>query len=173
MGILLPILPKSVRWGAVITIAGFIFYVSVVTMPPEVVVVDDGGSGDTTTVAVDTNRGADGTNIFSVIEDIFEDIIGFTWDQWQHFAAYGALAYALAYALVDWEFRGRVAAVFVILAVTAFGLSIELLQHVVPERSFDVEDVIANAIGAVSVLVWFALLPSFEPRALGDILNWK
>jgi len=33
-----PLLPKWIRWAAVLGLAGFIFYVSIVTVPPETVV---------------------------------------------------------------------------------------------------------------------------------------
>ncbi len=38
MGIRVPLLPRWLRWGAVAGLAAFIFYVSIVTAPPETVI---------------------------------------------------------------------------------------------------------------------------------------
>lgn len=38
MSIRLPLLPRAVRWAVVAVLAGFVFYVSIVTVPPETAV---------------------------------------------------------------------------------------------------------------------------------------
>ena len=123
----LPLLPPWVRWVGVAAVAGLIFYLSVVTAPPEQPVVDP------------------------------PDWIPL--DKWRHFLAYAAFGGSLAYATADWDWpRWRLVALVVGVAVL-YGLGIEAIQGMLPERYFGLGDATANAIGGLLVLPWFAVRP--------------
>lgn len=78
-------------------------------------------------------------------------------DKWRHFLAYGALAAALLYALLDAERPvGHVLAVVVGVAV-CYGIGIELWQSTIPNRYFSLGDAYANAIGSLLVCPWYLL----------------
>lgn len=77
-------------------------------------------------------------------------------DKWLHALAYAGLAGALLYALARAD--PRALAVAVALAA-GYGLGIEAVQAVLPERSFDLADAAANAVGAVAAAAgWRAVL---------------
>lgn len=132
MRVPVPLLPRPVRWLGVAGLLGFLFYVSVVTVPPE--------------TAVDTYRLS------------FVDVA-----HWRHFVAYGTLAYALAYATVDWELTRWKQAAFVVAFASLYGLGIEVGQYFTPHRNFDATDVVANTLGASLVLPWYLLWPHVRP----------
>ncbi|MGM0592661.1 MAG: VanZ family protein [Halobacteriota archaeon] len=75
-------------------------------------------------------------------------------DKWLHAAAYGTLAVGVAYAV---RARRRDAIVTAVVVTVAFSTGIELVQVVVPTRSFDTADLVANAVGALSGGVCWAL----------------
>ncbi|MCU4926490.1 VanZ family protein [Halobacteria archaeon AArc-dxtr1] len=87
---------------------------------------------------------------------------------WRHFVAYAALSGALAYAIDDWERRRWQQALLVIAVATLYGAGIEVAQYADPERHFDVLDILVNALGASTVLGWYAVRPSLEARSLGE-----
>jgi VanZ family protein len=147
MTVVLPLLPRWVRWLGVVTVAGFLFYTSVVTVPPEVSVQQGG-------------------------QDVFRslaDITGFAQAQWRHFLAYGALSCALAYATDHWETAPWSRALVVIALAALYGLGIELIQPFA-QRTFDVRDIAANTLGATLVLPWFLLRQSIELRPLRELI---
>lgn len=85
-----------------------------------------------------------------------ETLLGFFLDKWLHFAAYAAFAGALGYARLapgerlDW--RGLA---LVLLAAAGYGVGIELVQALLPERAFSLADMVANGIGAaLGTLPW-------------------
>jgi VanZ family protein len=131
-----PLLPWWVRWVAVTGLALFIFYVSIVAVPPE-------------TVVDQTNPG-----------DLDQFNLGI--DKWRHFVAYAVFGYALAYATADWELETRSLAVAVILTVLLYGIGIEYWQSLIPERYFSAGDAYANALGALLVVPWYLLRPYVE-----------
>jgi VanZ family protein len=131
MRLRLPLLPWWLRWAAVAGLAAFIFYTSIVTVPPE-------------TVVDQTNPGG---------LDAFE--LGL--DKWRHFLAYATFGYALAYATTDWEVETRRLAALVLVATVLYGVGIEFGQSQIPERYFSMNDAYANAFGAVLVVPWYAL----------------
>jgi hypothetical protein len=71
VGLRLPLLPWWVRWAAVAGLAAFIFYASIVTVPPETVL-DQVRPGPEALLPL---------------------------DKWRHFLAYATFGYALAYQL--------------------------------------------------------------------------
>jgi VanZ family protein len=78
-------------------------------------------------------------------------------DKWLHAAAYAGLAGTLAVALAPGWRPKRVAGLALILAV-AYGVGIEFAQAPLPERSFSVVDMAADAVGAgVGVVGWRVL----------------
>ena len=150
MRVVVPLLPKSLRWTGVGAVAAFIFDASVLTDPP--------------TIAAEGIVG--GEDIFRVLTDT----VGFAQSQWRHFAAYGALAYALAYAVErgspDDDWRRWQYALLVIGAAVLYGIGIECVQYFTPERVFDVRDMVANTLGALLVLPWYAVRPRVEVKPL-------
>ena len=156
MRVVVPLLPKSLRWTAVVGVAAFIFYASVLTDPP--------------TIAAEGIVG--GEDIFRVLTDT----VGFAQSQWRHFAAYGVLAYALAYGVErgspdasespDDDWRRWQYALLVIGAAVLYGIGIECVQYFTPERVFDVRDMVANTLGALLVLPWYAVRPRVEVKPL-------
>ncbi|QSG05659.1 VanZ family protein [Halapricum desulfuricans] len=83
-------------------------------------------------------------------------------DKWRHFLAYGALAYALAYATADWERRAGRLAALVVAATVLYGIGIELGQSLTPDRHFSVLDAYADVFGAALVLPWYLLSRRLE-----------
>jgi len=131
-----PLLPWWLRWTFVAGLAAFIFYVSIVTAPPETVV-DQAKPG---------------------VSDLFEIQL----DKWRHFVAYAALGYALAYATTDWDLDRRTLAALVILTTIVYGVGIEFGQSQIPDRYFSVGDASANALGGVLVVPWYLLRTRIE-----------
>lgn len=134
MDVRAPLLPAWLRWLAVLAVAGFVAYVSLVTVPPETV--------------VDQLRPGP------------PDLIPL--DKWRHFVAYAAVAYALAYATTDWDVRVLALAVAVVTATVVYGVGIEVGQSFLPARYFSVDDAYANALGGVLVLPWYVVRPYLE-----------
>jgi VanZ family protein len=132
MDLRVPLLPWWVRWTVVAGLAAFIFYVSIVTVPPETV--------------VDQVKPSD----------------AFQRDKWRHFVAYAALGYALAYATTDWDLDGRTLAAVVLLTTVVYGVGIEFGQSLLPSRYFSVADGVANALGGTLVLPWYLLRSRVE-----------
>jgi len=77
------------------------------------------------------------------------------WDKRLHFAAYAVFAPSLAYATVDYRERPHFRGVAVFCVAVGFGLCIEILQGLVPYRYFGWGDMLANALGASLVSLWF------------------
>jgi len=146
MKIPVPLLPRIVRWSAVVAVAGFLIYNSIITVPPE--------------TAVDA--------AFETGQDTFiPDFIGL--DKWRHFLAYGTLAYTVAYAVEHWGRDLKYLAAFVFITVAIFGIGIEIGQYFIEFRYFDINDIIANMVGASLVLPWFALRPYLDVRPIGEL----
>jgi VanZ family protein len=90
---------------------------------------------------------------FSVLEPPSDGvqvvIFGVGLDKWLHVLAYATLAGALGYAgLATGERLDRRALALVCLGAVAYGVGIELVQAMLPERGFSVVDMVANGIGA-------------------------
>lgn len=125
-----------------VAIGGFIFYASVLTVPPETVV--------------------------DAVKPGPPELIQL--DKWRHFVAYGAFGGALAYATSDWEVRKRYVAVLVVGVTVLYGVGIEFWQSFLPERYFSVDDAYANALGGVLVTPWYLVRSRVEFVAVGDLL---
>lgn len=169
MDVPVPVLPSPVRWLAVLCVMGFIFYVSIITVPPEIVV---DGDGNGVSVSPESGSGGadEGTDVFELLEGGFDDIVNFTQAQWRHVVAYGVLAYALAYATVDWPWNRWQRAVFVVGSVAVYGLGIEIAQQFTAARQFEVGDVVANTLGACLVLPWYVVRPSVRVVDVRELL---
>jgi VanZ family protein len=146
MRVVLPLVPKALRWAGVVAVAAFIFYASVLTDPP----------------AVASESVTGGEDVFRVLTET----VGFAQDQWRHFAAYGTLGAALAYAVADWGRERWQRALVVVGVAVLYGLGVECTQYFIPERAFDVRDIVANTLGAVLVLPWYLVCPAVERRPL-------
>ena len=77
---------------------------------------------------------------------------------WLHAIGYAGLAFVLAYALQtsprpDWQILCVVFAF-----ATAYGAGIELIQSTLAYRSFDVGDILVNALGAAVAVTGWKLL---------------
>ena len=81
-------------------------------------------------------------------------------DKVAHFIAYGSMTFWFAML-----FRGRARQLGVALAFAAMGVGIEYLQRMTGYRTFDVDDMIANGIGAA---LGFGLVQT----PLGRALDW-
>lgn len=79
------------------------------------------------------------------------------WDKHLHFAAYAGLALSLAYATVRLRDRPFRRALVVFGGALLVGAGVELLQGTMPARYFGWGDLLANALGAALVGVWFLL----------------
>jgi VanZ family protein len=96
------------------------------------------------------------------IEDI--DIVAHQ-DKLVHFAQYFILAFLTFLALVrgtrrerSWQLQTT------IVSVVAYGILLEVLQMAVPERSVDILDIVANAVGSVAGA--YVAQAALEPVAL-------
>ena len=96
------------------------------------------------------------------------DPVFFALDKWRHFLAYGVLGWTLAYATADWQRPRWALALGVVGVVTGYGLGIEGLQALQPDRYFTLGDATANAIGGLLVLPWFALRPYVDLVAVPE-----
>ena len=79
------------------------------------------------------------------------------WDKQLHFAAYGVLSLALAYATTEYRRRVWVRAGVVIVAVVVFGGLVELLQGFVPHRYPSALDFLSNVLGVILASAWFLI----------------
>ncbi|WP_134671392.1 VanZ family protein [Halorussus marinus] len=77
-------------------------------------------------------------------------------DKWLHGLGYAALAAALASALAA-DRSALVAALLAAAIAVAYGVGIEFVQASIPERSFSVGDMAADAVGAVLAVVCWRL----------------
>jgi VanZ family protein len=84
-------------------------------------------------------------------------------DKWRHFVAYAGLGGSLAYATADWDWSDRRLAAVVLAVTVCYGFGIETVQALLPHRYFGWDDVVANVLGALLVLPWFALRPYVDP----------
>lgn len=116
----IPVLPGFARWAAVVLVAGFVFYTSIVTTPPSDPIVPTPGPPDLLPL-----------------------------DKWRHFLAYGGLAVGLWYATLDWDRRTTYVALFVLGIPIAYGVGLEVWQSFVPNRYFSVDDAYANLLGSL------------------------
>jgi len=133
--------PVWVRWLLVVGIAGFIFYVSVITVPPE--------------TAVDGAKPTDWIPL----------------DKWRHFLAYAAFGFTLAYATTDWDLDERKLVALVVGTTIVYGVGIEFAQSLVPDRYFSMGDAYANAFGGVLVVPWYLVSPYLDFVPLGTLLE--
>lgn len=141
----LPLAPRALRYGAVALVAGYILYASLLD-PPATGPVRYGPFG----------------------------VLGI--DKWLHALAYGGLATVVGYALAPRTVPGvrrsrrevlRWLAVCVALAV-GFGLAVEVAQYGLPERTFDLADLAANATGAlVTTSAWYLVSRFVHVRRVG------
>lgn len=82
-------------------------------------------------------------------------------DKFVHFAAYGSMAFWFAML-----FGGRYRQLGIAIAFAAMGVAIEFLQGLTDYRSFEVADMVANAIGAA--LGW-----GLAQTPLKSALDWS
>ncbi|GAB7008077.1 VanZ family protein [Halorubrum trueperi] len=82
----------------------------------------------------------------------------FPYSDWLHFLAYACLAVMLAYALHDARLSDWQVFVLVLMCAVGYGVGIELLQSRLPSRTFAIEDMGVNAVGAAVAVVCWRLL---------------
>ncbi|CCQ34177.1 VanZ family protein [Halorhabdus tiamatea SARL4B] len=79
----------------------------------------------------------------------------FTRAIWLHAFGYAFLSLTLLYALLDTPDGPTVSPLVVPVIVVAYGTLLELVQLLIPYRTFAVGDILADAVGAVAVVaVW-------------------
>ena len=81
-------------------------------------------------------------------------------DKIAHFIAYGSMSFWFATL-----FRGRVRQLVIAIAFAAMGVAIEFLQGLTDYRTFEVADMVANAVGAA--LGW-----GLAQTPLRNALDW-
>lgn len=131
----LPLIPRWMRWAGVVAVAGFIFYTSIVALPP---------SPDKAVVPGKPSP--------------------VPLDKWRHFLAYAALAGSLVYATVDLDRPARHRLVLVVGVAVLYGIGIEFGQSQIPNRYFSLGDAYANAIGGLLVTPWYLIRSHVEFR---------
>lgn len=85
-------------------------------------------------------------------------------DKLAHFAAYGILGVLLAFAFARAGLRAVYVVVWASLLGALYGVSDELHQSFVPERSAEVLDAVADAIGSFMGALGFVVLRSLWHR---------
>jgi VanZ family protein len=125
----LPLLPKWLRWSAVLAVAGVILYSSVIAVPPGV------------------DRG-------QALIPHFDKVL--------HGIAYAALGVAIAYALLGSRYSRGQRALLVIAVAATYGVAIEVLQGQLTTRTASAADALANVVGALFALVWYAIVDHVE-----------
>jgi VanZ family protein len=90
-------------------------------------------------------------------------------DKILHGIAYATLGLAMAYALVGSQCSQRQQVLLVLGVTAAYGVAIELLQGQLTARTASALDALANVLGALVVLGWYAIVDHVEfvrPRRL-------
>jgi VanZ family protein len=77
------------------------------------------------------------------------------WDKQMHFLGYAGFALVLAYATAHLREQPYRRGLLVVGGAICYGLLMELLQAPLPQRDFSLLDLLANAMGAILVSVWF------------------
>lgn len=142
MRVRLPLVPRWLRFGAVVAVGAVILYYSVVPAP---------GSGAFRTGPLGL----------------------FPFSDWLHLLAYGGFAVTLAYAFQHSTRPAWQVLLAVFLITVGYGVSIELLQAGLPNRSFAVADMLVNALAAaLAVAGWRALtryVRFYRTRRVADL----
>lgn len=81
-----------------------------------------------------------------------EDTIPTFNDKLMHFSGYFVAAFSISFAFPLWNFWSR--AIF----LTSFSIAIEIGQHFMPPRTFDVFDICANTSGVLVGLLFLTIL---------------
>jgi VanZ family protein len=89
------------------------------------------------------------------------DTLDIGWDKLNHVLAFGALAFAGRFALAP----ARRAALWDGAALAGLGVAIELLQQLVPARSAQWQDLLADALGIAAGLLAAALASAARRRS--------
>ncbi|MHC3437895.1 VanZ family protein [Natrialbaceae archaeon A-gly3] len=161
MSLRLPLLPRPIRWGAVLTVAGLIGYWSLITTPPTL---------SPTLVALTTTP-ENGTSIQTAgvpLIDVSHPA------QQRHALAYATFGLTLSYAVTDYELSTTNKAVLVFTLATGYGALMEVGQLFQPDRVASLTDVAINALGVTCSLSWYAtepharFVPILETEPIGD-----
>jgi VanZ family protein len=81
------------------------------------------------------------------------------WDKLEHIIAYAVLAF-----VGGWAFPGLRAAMLLAVLLPALGILVEICQLIVPGRTADIDDAVANTIGVALVLVPLFILRAVRRR---------
>ena len=128
----------AIRWTVALAIAATVWYFSVFSAPPS------GSSTESLLAALPA-------------------VLGFGPSQWRHVLAYAGLTYALAFAIRHWQYSRWQRAALVIVVASTYGLGIELVQSLTPDRVFDTTDILANTLGATLVIPWYVIASRVLP----------
>jgi len=142
----LPLLPRPIRWGAVLTVAALIGYWSLITTPPTI---------PQTSLAITTTPETE-----TPVKTVTVPLIDFSHPaQQRHALAYATLALTLAYAFTDYDLSTTNKAILVFALATGYGALMEFGQLFHPERVASLTDVAINALGVTLSLGWYAIEP--------------
>jgi len=83
-------------------------------------------------------------------------------DKILHGIAYAGLGIAMAYALLRSGFSRRRRAAIVLVVAAGYGVVIEVLQGQLTARTASAVDALANAVGALFALSWYAIVDHVE-----------
>ncbi len=87
-------------------------------------------------------------------------------DKLMHFTGYFIAGGSISFAFLGWKMWQR--ASFLIL----FSIGIEIGQHFMPPRTFDIFDIGANSSGVVFGLLWVALLTE-KTKWFNQLIYWQ
>ena len=79
------------------------------------------------------------------------------WDKQLHFLSYGGFTLALAYATTHLKEKAQKRILLVVSIAIAYGLVLELLQGLQPQRYLSIADALANVVGTLLASLWFGI----------------
>ena len=79
------------------------------------------------------------------------------WDKQLHFLSYGGFTLALAYATTHLRETIRKRMLLVLSIAIAYGVLLELLQGLQPQRYLSLGDALANVVGTLLASLWFGI----------------
>lgn len=91
-------------------------------------------------------------------------------DRWRHIVAYAGLAGAVVYSIADQELKPTYAVTVIFCSVFLYGVGIELIQALTPERYFSLGDMYANAIGSALVAPLYLIQPYLRFVSVKSVL---
>jgi VanZ family protein len=155
------LLSPALRWGTVLLVGVGIFYLSVFTAPPQELVESGNSALDTSASGVEQSSDSSGgteqaqSQSSSKQADAAAVALQFIRANWVHVASYALFGLTLVYATVGWDQQRWQIILSVFALAMGYGCAIEVVQLLVPARSLQTTDMLANTIGAGSVALLY------------------